>query len=374
MSSIGIVVSGGPAPGINTAIAAVTIEAKKNGLSVFGLKGGFEALNENHDPFSELNIPLVTTRQHSGGSILGTSRFNPLKSEDSKRRLADCLRAHAVDKLVIIGGEGSAYVAHCLSLEFPWLSLVHLPKTIDNDLILPNNYPSFGYETARFAGEKILRTLFTDAVTTERWFIVNSMGRKAGFLALGLGLTAGATITLIPEEFEHGSCTPDSIADLIMSSVRLRAAQGKKYGLALMAEGILDKFDIDRVPQLRNCPRDELGRIHYPEVGLEELVAGSLRRKCAQEKLSLRISTKDLGYELRCHDPIPFEIEYTKFLGFGAVRYLLEGKRNITVVRDYDNLGFLELKHIVSESGAVRSRTVDLKSDLYRVGRSFMIR
>lgn len=371
----GVVVSGGPAPGINSAIAAIVIEAANKGYRTIGLQNGFKDISLGVDGATiELTIDGVTPLAATGGSILGTSRFNPFREQAYVERMLSTLSAQGIDKLITIGGEGSAYLSYRLGKLDPSLKVLHIPKTIDNDLILPNNYPSFGFETARVAGTSVLRTLAIDAKTTNRWFVVTTMGRKSGALALGIGIAAAATLTLVPEEFESGTATPDAIADIILGSILKRIAAGKRFGVAVLAEGILDRLDLSALKELRDCPRDELGRIRYAEVELEDVIARILRKKIAARGLELNISTKDIGYELRCHDPIAFDLEYTRFLGYGAVEYLLKDYSGGMIVKDYDSLAFVPFEQMLDQQGGIASRALNLESDLYRVARSFMIR
>ena len=372
--AFGIIVSGGPAPGINSVISSVVIEARNRGFTVKGLKEGFKGVSlREPDSVVELTIEQVSSIASTGGSILGTSRFNPFRSPQTKQQFLSELREHGIDKLVVIGGEGSAYLSHQLALEQPGVQVVHVPKTIDNDLILPNHYPSFGFETARYAGTKILDTLRVDAKTTKRWFLVTSMGRKAGFLALGLGIASGATSTLIPEEFLPGT-TPAEVAQIIFGSIQRRFLSGRDWGVVIIAEGVLDLLSPDSSKELRECPRDELGRIIYSQVELGDVIKPELQRLCDNAGHDLKLNTKDIGYELRCHPPVSFDVEYTKFLGFGAVRHILEGRTDGMVTRDYDSLGFQPLSELVLPDGSIRSRKIDLESDIYKVARSFMIR
>lgn len=372
---IGVLVSGGPAPGINSVINAVTREGHRRGSVVKGLRNGFKGLSTgDRNSVVELAVDEMSRIYHTGGSVLGTSRFNPLSNENTKHAFLSGLSAHGINRLVVIGGEGSAYVSYHLSLVAPEIQIVHVPKTIDNDLILPNKHPSFGFETARYVGTTILHTLMTDAETCERWFIVTSMGRKAGFLALGLGIAAGATLTLIPEEFRDHPPSPTDVARIIVDSIRKQKALGKNYGVAILAEGILDAMDPESSPELRECPRDELGRIRYSLLELGEVIINPLRALCQEQNLDVKINTKNIGYELRCHSPVSFDIEYTTFLGYGAVRLLDEGLSGVMVTRDFDKLGFLRLEEMALPNGDIRSRSVDLESDLYQVAKSFMVR
>jgi 6-phosphofructokinase len=373
--NFGIVVSGGPAPGINCVISSAVIKANNEGYRMFGFVDGFRgASTGNADSIRELRTDMVSSIYNTGGSILGTSRFNPFLDPETSARFISTLKERSIDKLIVIGGEGSAYLSYELGLRAPEIHIAHVPKTIDNDLVLPHNYPSFGFETARNAGTKILDILMVDAKTTKRWYLVTCMGRHTGFLALGLGLAAGATLTLVPEEYSQRNIDPATIAQTIFKSMHYRHHHGKDYGVALMAEGILDCLDPGRVPALAQCPRDEIGRLRYAEVELGDVLLPMIRNLCKDRNIPLSITTKNIGYELRCHDPSSFDIEYTKFLGLGAVKLLLEGKSNILVTRDNDRLGFEQLASFMGPDGKMKSRKIDLSSDLYHIARNFMIR
>ncbi len=370
----GIVVSGGPAPGINCVISSAVIHANNLGFEVKGIVDGFKGFeNPYSEPVLDLRTEIVSNIYNTGGSILGATRFNPFTNPESRRKFINGLQQYKIDKLIVIGGEGSAYLSHQLITECPEIRVAHVPKTIDNDLILPGNHPSFGFETARFVGTQIVDTLMVDAKTTRRWFLVTSMGRKAGFLALGLGLAAGATLTLIPEQFPKKNHTPDEVADLIFHSMKRRWKLGKPYGVALIAEGVLDCLDAKTCSVLQNCSRDELGRIKYSQIEIGDVVLPPLRDRLIAEDMDLKVITKNIGYELRCHAPVSFDIEYTKFLGYGAVKLLLDGHNGVMVTRDFDMLGFERLDDLARPDGTIISRQVDLSSDLYRVARSFMM-
>lgn len=373
--SFGIVVSGGPAPGINSVIYSSVIEANNRGYTVKGLVNGFRDLTVG-EPGAVIDLTSegVSSIYNKGGSILGTSRFNPLKDQQHLDALLSGLHENDIDKLIVIGGEGSAYLSLKLAQLNGPISVVHVPKTIDNDLILPNKYPSFGFETALHAGTKIVETLQEDAKTCRRWFLATTMGRKAGFLALGMGLAAGATSALIPEEFQGFSPTPEDIAEILFSTIRKRLAMGKNYGVIVLAEGILDCLNPGQSAALQGCVRDDMGRIRYSQVELGDVLIPPLKEMLKAAKLDVHMITKNIGYELRCCDPISFDIEYTKFLGYGAVQHLLGGNSGIMVTRDFDKLGFIPLESMAGVDGVIKSRRVDLSSDLYRVARSFMIR
>lgn len=369
---LGIIVSGGPAPGINSVIASVVINAYNRGWQAFGIKNGFKGIVKDEQPAIELKPQDVSHQANSGGSILGTSRYNPIAND--KEKFISQLNKLGITKLVVIGGDGSAYLSHLIVKNFPQIALAHVPKTIDNDLILPNNAPSFGFETARQVGSEIIDTLIIDSRTTERWFIVTSMGRKAGFLALGLGFASGATLTLIPEEFENKKPTPEQIADIIFQSMLKRSKENKPYGTVILAEGIIDCLDLTNAAELKNLPRDDIGRLNYSEIEIGDVITNIIRQKIKDQNLNLKISTKNIGYELRCHAPLSYDLEYTKLLGYGAVNFLAQGKTGFMVARNYDRLEAISLSQMLDQNDTIKSRRVDLNSENYKVARSFMIR
>lgn len=379
-SNFAIVVSGGPAPGINSVISSIVISAERFGSRCFGLNQGFIGVcEEQPNAILELHSNLVSRTFNQAGSILGISRYNPLISAKSERNLFSCLEQHQISDLVVIGGDGSAYLSRLLSQKQSRIRIWHVPKTIDNDLVLPDNNSCFGFETARNAGSAVVRTLMLDSKTEgNRWFLVESMGRKAGFLALGIGLASSATLTLIPEEFTERSISLSDLADIILVSIKKRAEQSKYYGVAILSEGLLDCIDPEKSPELKELPRDELGRIRYSQIELGDLLIPILKQQLIKSNLKTRISAKNIGYELRCADPISSDIEYTRMLGYGVVKFAkqrsstLENGQMICFANN--QLLTVPLSRMLTESGVIQSRRVDLNSDLYQVARSFMIR
>src|SRR3954467_6202177 len=201
---LALVVGGGPAPGINGVISAVTIEAIEQGVEVIGFLDGFKYLVEGPrrfettDHYVPLKIEHVKQINLRGGSILRTSRTNPTKPPELLRKVLDVLHKLDVSMLVTTGGDDTAYSGSQVYRQAGGsIRVAHVPKTIDNDLPLPGSTPTFGFETARHFGTQIVRNIAEDARTTSRWYIIISMGRAAGHLALGIGKSAAATLTLI---------------------------------------------------------------------------------------------------------------------------------------------------------------------------------
>src|SRR5216117_2203038 len=239
---LAILVGGGPAPGINGVISSATIEGVKQGFVVIGLRDGFKWLAQGDDTHRVvLGIDDVTGVNARGGSILGTSRTNPAKSQESMKNMLDVLRRLGITALVTIGGDDTAFSASNVHRQAGGdIRVAHVPKTIDNDLPLPGSTPTFGFETARHLGTYVVRNLAEDAKTTSRWYLIVSMGRAAGHLALGIGKSAAATLTIIPEEFRDRRVTLDEVCDIIIGSIIKRRAEGSLYGIAVLAEGLIE--------------------------------------------------------------------------------------------------------------------------------------
>src|SRR5688572_18663686 len=230
---LAVVVGGGPAPGINGVISAVTIEAINNGLEVIGFRDGFKWLAQGiSDRHRILHIDDVSGVHLRGGSILGTSRTNPTKSEAQMKNVLKVFEELGITALVSIGGDDTAFSAsHVYRAGAGKIHVAHVPKTIDNDLPLPGSAPTFGFETARHLGVHIVRNLAEDAKTTSRWYLIVSMGRAAGHLALGLGKAAAATLTIIAEEFRGRQVNFGELSDIIIGSIIKRRANGSHYGV-----------------------------------------------------------------------------------------------------------------------------------------------
>ena len=239
---LGILVGGGPAPGINGVIAAATIEGINQGYEVIGFRDGFKWLAQGEVQYCRpLAIRDVREIHLRGGSILGTARTNPTKSETQMKNVFSVFEKLGITALVTIGGDDTAFSASVVAKQSKGkIRVAHVPKTIDNDLPLPGSTPTFGFETARHYGVHIVRNLAEDARTTSRWYIIISMGRAAGHLALGIAKAAAATLAIIPEEFRGRQVTIDEVCDIIIGSIIKRRADGSQYGIAILAEGLIE--------------------------------------------------------------------------------------------------------------------------------------
>ncbi len=374
--TLAVVVGGGPAPGINGVISAVTAEALRNGMRVIGLLEGYRYIAQGRtDRFVELTQAAVDGVQTRGGSILRTSRTNPAKDETTLRNCVQALTAMGVRYLVTIGGDDTTYGATRIAQEAGGsIAVASVPKTIDNDLPLPDNAPTFGFETARAVGSEIVETLIEDARTTQRWYLVISMGRKSGALALGMCKAAGAALAVIPEEFESEIDLAD-VVDTIAGSIVKRLALGYDHGVAVVAEGIAEHLKPEQLERFEGVSRDSYGHIRLAEVPLGSVLRDALRERLKELGIETTIVPKDIGYELRCAKPVSYDVEYTRTLGYGAVRYLLEGKSGSLIALSGGSVAPLSLKDLEDPAtGRVRVRMVDTSTTWYQVGRAYQTR
>ncbi|KAL0481973.1 6-phosphofructokinase [Acrasis kona] len=377
---LGICVGGGPAPGINGVIAAVTIEAINNGLEVVGFIEGFKYLMaKDYTKFKTLKISDVSRIHFQGGSVLRTSRSNPTKNPVHLQNCVDVLSELNVKYLVTIGGDDTAFSSMSIAKAADnKIKVCHVPKTIDNDLPLPNGIPTFGYQTAREVGTNILRNLSEDAKTAGRFFIVVAMGRNAGHLALGIGKSAGAQLTIIPEEFHGSKITFNRVCDIIESTVIKRLAKGKDHGVVVLAEGLLEHMDQEDLITMfgqENVKLDPHGHILLAELDFGKQIRDELRSRASKRGISVNFTEKNLGYELRCAPPNAYDREYTRDLGYGAVSYLLSGRSGALISFQGTSMVPMDFEDIKDpKTGKARVRMVDCDSEGFKVAVKYMIR
>jgi ATP-dependent phosphofructokinase / diphosphate-dependent phosphofructokinase len=371
--TLAILVGGGPAPGINAVIAAATIEARNHGLRVLGCYDGFKWLVQGDtEHVVELEINDTSRIHFDGGSIIRTSRTNPTKSPEGVNRVADSLKRLSVDYLLTIGGDDTAFAASRLAKALEGLTVAHVPKTIDNDLPLPSDIVTFGFATACNLGKELVRNLMQDAATTERWFFVTVMGRHAGHLALGIGGAAGATLTVIAEEFDSRQIGLDQLADILEGAIIKRRAHGREQGVALLSEGLAERLD----PQtLGGVERDAYGNVRLAELDLGRLLKERVTTSLKSRGIDVTIVAKDLGYELRCAPPGAHDIQYCRSLGYWATRFLLEGGSNAMVTIQAGRLVPVPFGLMMdAKTGRIRVRYADVESEMYQTLAAYMIR
>jgi 6-phosphofructokinase len=374
---LAILVGGGPAPGINGVISAATIEGINQGFEVIGLRDGYKWLAQGDtDHCEKLSIDDVSGIHLRGGSVLGTARTNPTKSESSMSNVLNALKKMGVTALVSIGGDDTGFSASQIYKKAGGaIRVAHVPKTIDNDLPLPGDIPTFGFETAREHATTVVERISEDTRTTGRWFFIVMMGRKAGHLALGAGKAAGATLTLIPEEFPPGPIRLHDVVRVLEGAIVKRLALGRPDGVAVIAEGIAERFEASDLEVLKDAPRDEHGHVRLAEVPLARVLRTEVTKALAARGVKVQIGEKDVGYELRCGQPVAFDRDYTRDLGVGAVRTLLAGGTSVLITRQEGRIVPVPFDELMDPAtGRTKVRMVDTSTDSFVCARALQVR
>lgn len=222
---IGVLTSGGDAPGMNAAVRAVVRSAIAKGIKVYGIKRGYNGLID--DEVEEMNLRSVSDIIHRGGTILYTARSPEFKTEEGMQKAMNTCHRHGIDGVVVIGGDGSYRGARDLSLR--GVPCVGIPGTIDND-ISSTDY-TIGFDTAMNTAMEMVDKLRDTTQSHERCSVVEVMGRRAGYLALQTGVAVGATSILVPE-------VPFDLEKDVVAKIRQTQLSGKKHFIIVVAEGV----------------------------------------------------------------------------------------------------------------------------------------
>ena len=363
--AIAILCAGGPAPGINTVIGSVTKVFLNAGYRVLGINEGYKTLFSKETKFDELDFTFADTIFSRGGSALQMSRYKPKDSEFS----TDFFVNNNVKLLVTIGGDDTASTSNRLAKYLAnnnvKVSNIHVPKTIDNDLPLPEGSPTFGYQSAKEEGVRLATTIYEDARTSGNWFIISAMGREAGHLAFGIGTSCHMPMIIIPEMFNKTKITFEKITRLIISSMIKRQMLGIHYGVAIISEGVFHFMSDEEIEGTGiNFTYDDHGHPELGNVSKSHIFNMLLQRKLKKLGLNIKSRPNELGYELRCCRPIAFDLSYATLLGTGIMKLFQEGMTGCMVTADpAGNISPLYLKDVEDEHGKVRPRLVNIDSE-----------
>lgn len=363
--SIVILAGGGPAPGINTVIGTVSKVFLKSGYHVIGIHEGYKTLFSDEPNITDIDFRLADNIYKTGGSFLQMSRYKP-KEEEFNTRL---FTKHNVKLLVTIGGDDTASTANKISMFLQENHLdvknIHVPKTIDNDLPLPEGQTTFGYESAKEEGVRLATTVYEDARTSGNWFIVSAMGREAGHLAFGIGASCHYPMIVIPEMFNKTEITIDKILRLIISAMIKRKLLGISYGGAIISEGVFHFLSDQEILSTGiNFTFDEHGHPELGNVSKAHIFNLLLQKRLRQLNISIKSRPVELGYELRCVRPIGFDLMYCNLLGIGVKRLFDQGYSGCMVTCDAKgDILPLFLKDVSDENGRVQPRLVNIESE-----------
>ncbi|NEW80115.1 MAG: 6-phosphofructokinase [Gelidibacter sp.] len=363
--SIVIICGGGPAPGINSVISTVTKAFLKDGFRVLGLHEGFKGLFSENPQIKEMDFDLADRIFSRGGSTLIMSRFKPSTEKLNTKLFLD----NNVKLLVSIGGDDTASTANritaYLQKEQIFISNIHVPKTIDNDLPLPDRNPTFGFHSAKDEGVRIGNTAYEDALTSQNWFVMSAMGRSAGHLAFGIATSCHFPMMVIPEMFHKTEITLDKVVRLVISSIIKRKIENINYGVAMISEGVfhnLSKAELDKVGI--NFTYDDHGHPELGNVSKSHIFNMLVQTKLVELGIKVKSRPIELGYELRCCRPIGFDLTLCTLLGMGVKKLFDEGKSGCLVsANSRGEITPLYLSDLQDENGKIQPRLVDVHSE-----------
>ncbi len=334
---IGILTGGGDAPGLNAAIRGVARRALQLGDTVSGVKNGWAGALEGD--IEEMPAERFRGILHLGGTILGTSRTNPLKQENGVARVLETLKHHGVEGLVAIGGDDTLSVAAKMSES--GALVVGVPKTIDNDLSATDF--CIGFDTAVGIVAEALDRLHTTASAHHRVMVVEVMGRDTGWVALMGGLAGGADLILIPE-FET------SIGQVV-AHLHRRRGEGRDFSIVVVAEGVA----IEGMSDLGQATIDAFGHARLADRGVGDALSRAIEKETGFET---RVTV--LGHLQRGGSPSPVDRIWATRCGVRAAELLHEGSGGVIPVRRGDDVAVVPIADVVKETRRVPRELYEL--------------
>lgn len=367
--AIAILTGGGPAPGMNTVVGSVAKTFLAKGYRVIGLHYGYSGLFNPNPRFEDLDMFRVDYIFNQGGSYLTMSRFKPSEEDFEKNFNLDFFKENNIKLLVTVGGDDTASTANRIAKfleakQYP-IANIHVPKTIDNDLPLPEGTPTFGYYSAKEAGVRISQTVYEDARTSGNWFLVSAMGREAGHLAFGMGAACHYPMIIIPEMFYNTEVTFDRIIKLVISAMVKRRILGINYGVAIISEGVFHFMTDEEINNSGvNFTYDDHGHPELGNVSKAHIFNTLLQKRINELGIPIKSRPVEIGYEVRCVDPGAFDLFYCSILGYGVKQLFDEGISGAMVTAD--NKGEVKplyLKDVEDENGKVKPRLVNMNGE-----------
>ncbi|MBP5797205.1 MAG: 6-phosphofructokinase [Bacteroidales bacterium] len=360
--SIVILAGGGPAPGINTVISTVAKTFLKAGYRVLGLNDGYKNLFKPNPEVDEIDFIWADDIQKQGGSALRMSRYKPKNEEFN----TEFFVKNNVKLLVTIGGDDTASTANRISKYLSennvQIQNIHVPKTIDNDLPLPDGNPTFGYYSAKDAAVHLVQTVYEDARTSGNWFVVSAMGREAGHLAFGMTSACHCPMVVIPEMFNKAQVTFDAIINLMVSSIVKRKLLGVNYGVIIVSEGVFHFMTDEEIEKSGVAfTYDEHGHPELGNVSKAHIFNLLLQQRLHLLGLSVKSRPVEIGYGIRCVQPNGYDLTYCSLLGYGVKKLFDKGVTGAMVTTNpKGEIIPLYLKDVEDENGKIKPRLVNL--------------
>ena len=378
LKRVGMVFSGGPAPAANAVISSAALSFLDNGIQPIGFLDGFSHLEKCPDSlvkgehYLEFDSGISSIRTERG-IFIRTSRANPGKAIKSRADLDDAEKIKKIEgiksafsrmgigALVTMGGDDTLKTANFLNMK--GIPTIHVPKTIDNDYY--GIAWTFGFWTAVDAAKQAILTLKSDADSTNAYFVVELMGRKAGWITYAAGIAAQSVATIAAEDLD-GELDPDALASRLADLIAVREKDGRTAGIICIAEGLADKLPDSLKPR----ELDKHGNVYYGQAelckNLAAKIAVAYKEKTGKEK---RVNPKQIGYETRTSLPISYDVVLGSMLGYGAYRLASEGRfGHMVSVADNLDIRAIPFSELIDpETMYTKVRMVDRGCDLFKL-------
>ena len=360
--SIVILAGGGPAPGINTVSSTVAQTFLTDGDRVLGLHDGYKNLFNKEKELEEIDFMWADDIQKQGGSALRMSRYKPKNEEFN----TDFFVENNIKLLVTIGGDDTASTANRISKYLNENNVpiqnIHVPKTIDNDLPLPDGNPTFGYYSAKDAAVHLVQTVYEDARTSGNWFVLSAMGREAGHLAFGMTSACHCPMVVIPEMFNKTEVTFDAIINLMVSSIVKRKILGVDYGVVIISEGVFHFMTDEEIEKSGVAfTYDEHGHPELGNVSKAHIFNLLLQQRLKLLGINVKSRPVEIGYGIRCVQPNGYDLTYCSLLGYGVKKLFKQGVTGAVVTTNpKGEIIPLYLKDVEDENGKIKPRLVNL--------------
>lgn len=367
--SIAILCGGGPAPGINAVVSTLIKVFIKENYRVIGIHEGYKTIFTDNPNTVDLSFEYADKIFSLGGSSLKMSRYKPKDSEFK----TDFFVKNNVKLLVTIGGDDTASTANrigkFLASNSINVSNIHVPKTIDNDLPLPDRNPTFGFHSAKDEGVRIGNTIYEDARTSENWFVLSTMGREAGHLAFGIGMSCHFPMVIIPEMFNKTSVTFEKITRILVSSIIKRKIENIPYGVIIISEGVFHFMDDNEINNSGiNFTYDDHGHPELGNVSKSHIFNMLLQQKLKSMDIDVKSRPVEMGYELRCCRPIGFDLTLCTLLAMGVKKLFQQGLTGCLVSANSNgDINPLYLKDLEGPDGKIKPRLVDIESEMAKL-------
>ena len=341
---IGVLTGGGDAPGLNAAIRGVARRAFQRGFQVTGIKNGWAGVQGAGD-LEELTTASVRGILPLGGTILGTSRTNPLKDPGGIDQAIRLLRASQVDGLVAIGGDDTLSVAAAMSdAGYP---VVGVPKTIDNDLSATQF--CIGFDTAVGVVVEALDRLHTTASAHHRVMVVEVMGRDTGWVAMVGGLAGGADMIIIPE-FE-------TKLEAVVAHLHRRRAEGKDFSIIVVAEGVrMGALEPAMAVAATAEKRDAFGHVRLAKQGVGDALSNRI-----EEATGFETRVTVLGHLQRGGSPSPVDRIWATRLGVAATDLLADKEAGVIPIRQDGQIAVVPLRDVIAKTQKVPRELYELQ-------------